>query len=183
MTVDGDRSTNDTCLLVATGRAGNAARRRRPRPRFAQAVEAVMLDLAQQLVRDGEGATKFVRGAGHRRGVRRLRRARSPAPSAKARWSRPPSPARTPTGAASPWPWAAPTSRWTATRLSIRFGDLWAARDGAVSPDYDEAAMSAYMKTPELAIAVDVGVGSGSATMWTCDLTHGYISINGDYRS
>ena len=68
-------------------------------------------------------------------------------------------------------------------RLSIRFGDLWAARDGMVSPDYDEAAMSAYMKRQELVIAVDVGVGPGEATMWTCDLTHGYISINGDYRS
>ena len=68
-------------------------------------------------------------------------------------------------------------------KISIRFGDLWAARDGAVSPDYDEAAMSAYMKNAELSISVDVGAGSASAVMWTCDLTHGYISINGDYRS
>ena len=68
-------------------------------------------------------------------------------------------------------------------KIAIRFGDLVAAKDGAVSPDYDEAAMSAYMKRPELSIAVDVGAGSASAVMWTCDLTHGYISINGDYRS
>jgi glutamate N-acetyltransferase/amino-acid N-acetyltransferase len=68
-------------------------------------------------------------------------------------------------------------------RLSIRFGDLWAAKDGAVSPDYSESAMSAYMTRAELEIAVDVGAGSASASMWTCDLTHGYISINGDYRS
>ena len=68
-------------------------------------------------------------------------------------------------------------------KLSIRFGPLWAARDGAVTPDYDEAAMSAYMKHAELEIAADMGVGEGRAVMWTCDLTHGYISINGDYRS
>jgi glutamate N-acetyltransferase/amino-acid N-acetyltransferase len=68
-------------------------------------------------------------------------------------------------------------------KLSIRFGELWAARDGAVSGDYDEAAMSAYMKRPELEIAVDVGVGSGCAVMWTCDLTKEYVAINGDYRS
>ena len=67
--------------------------------------------------------------------------------------------------------------------LSVRFGDLVAAERGAVAPGYDEAAMSAYMKRPELEITVDVGVGDGSAVMWTCDLTHGYVSINGDYRS
>ena len=58
-----------------------------------------------------------------------------------------------------------------------------AARDGAVAPDYDEAAMSAYMKRPELEVWTHVGVGTGCATLWTCDLTHGYVSINGDYRS
>ena len=67
--------------------------------------------------------------------------------------------------------------------IAVRFGALWAARDGMVSPEYDEASMSAYMKRPELEITVDVGVGRGSATVWTCDLTKGYIEINGDYRS
>ena len=67
--------------------------------------------------------------------------------------------------------------------LSVRFGDLWAAKDGAVASDYDEKKMSAYMKRPELEISVDVGVGRGSATVWTCDLTKRYIEINGDYRS
>ncbi len=65
----------------------------------------------------------------------------------------------------------------------MRFGSLIAAENGAVSAGYDEAAMSAYMKNAELEISVDVGVGAACATMWTCDLTHGYISINGDYRS
>ncbi len=68
-------------------------------------------------------------------------------------------------------------------RLSIRFGDLMAAQDGAISPTYDEARMSAYMKRPELEIGVDVGVGPASAAIWTCDLTKRYVEINGDYRS
>ena len=68
-------------------------------------------------------------------------------------------------------------------RLSIRFGDLMAAQDGAVAPGYDEAKMSAYMKNAELEVGVDVGVGRGEATMWTCDLTKRYVEINGDYRS
>jgi glutamate N-acetyltransferase/amino-acid N-acetyltransferase len=115
VTVDGDRSTNDTLLLFATGQSG-APRISRAGDRrladFRDKLEHVLMDLAQQLVRDGEGATKFIKitvtGA-------TPRPARSPAPSPKARWSRPPSLAKTPTGAASSWPWAAPTSRWTAT--------------------------------------------------------------------
>ena len=68
-------------------------------------------------------------------------------------------------------------------RLAIRFGTHVAAVDGAVSPTYDEAKMSAYMKNAEIDISVDVGSGRASATVWTCDLTKGYIEINGDYRS
>jgi glutamate N-acetyltransferase/amino-acid N-acetyltransferase len=68
-------------------------------------------------------------------------------------------------------------------RMSVRFGELWAAQDGLVSPTYDEAKMSAYMKRQELEVSVDVGVGRASATMWTCDLTKRYVEINGDYRS
>ena len=71
----------------------------------------------------------------------------------------------------------------TVVPLSIRFGDLWAAQDGAIAASYDERRMSAYMKNPELEISVDVGVGRASAAMWTCDLTKRYVEINGDYRS
>jgi glutamate N-acetyltransferase/amino-acid N-acetyltransferase len=67
--------------------------------------------------------------------------------------------------------------------VSVRFGDLWAARDGMVAPGYDEAAMSAYMKNAELEISVNVGPGAGKARMYTCDLTKRYVEINGDYRS
>ena len=68
-------------------------------------------------------------------------------------------------------------------KLAIRFGDLWAARDGRIADDYSEAKLSDYMKRRELEVSIDVGVGRASAVMWTCDLTHGYVSINGDYRS
>jgi glutamate N-acetyltransferase/amino-acid N-acetyltransferase len=68
-------------------------------------------------------------------------------------------------------------------RLSIRFGDILVAEAGSVAPSYTEAEGAAYMKRRELAIAVDVGVGDGRATVWTCDLTHRYVEINADYRS
>ena len=149
---------------------------------FRAKLEAVLLDLAQQLVRDGEGATKYVKvtvtGAASAASARKIARTICESPLVKtafagedANWGR----ITMAAGRADE-----PLNR---ERLSIRFGDLWAARDGRVSPDYDEAKMSAYMKRRELEVAVDVGVGRGSAVMWTCDLTHGYVSINGDYRS
>jgi glutamate N-acetyltransferase/amino-acid N-acetyltransferase len=185
VTVDGDRSTNDTCLVFATGKAGNAVIADVADPRlagFKAALEGVLLNLAQQLVRDGEGASKFVmvtvNGATTDASARKIARTICESPLVKtaiagedANWGR----IVMAVGRADE-----PIVR---EKLAIRFGDLWAARDGAVSDTYSEAAMSAYMKKPELEISVDVGAGSASATMWTCDLTHGYISINGDYRS
>jgi glutamate N-acetyltransferase/amino-acid N-acetyltransferase len=185
VTVDGDRSTNDTCLLFATGAAGGPEAtdpHAEDLAGFRAALEGVLLDLAHQLVRDGEGAQKFVRvevtGASSEASARKIARTICESPLVKtaiagedANWGR----IVMAVGRADE-----PIVR---EKIAIRFGDLWAARDGAVSPDYDEAKMSAYMKNDELSIAVDVGVGSASAVMWTCDLTHGYISINGDYRS
>ena len=185
VTVDGDRSTNDTCLLFATGMAGGPERTDPDDPElagFRAALEAVLLDLAHQLVRDGEGAQKFVRveitGAQSEASARKIARTICESPLVKtaiagedANWGR----IVMAVGRADE-----PIVR---ENISIRFGELWAAREGAVSPTYDEAAMSAYMKKPELEISVEVGAGSASAVMWTCDLTHGYISINGDYRS
>ncbi|HTK36611.1 MAG TPA: bifunctional glutamate N-acetyltransferase/amino-acid acetyltransferase ArgJ [Caulobacteraceae bacterium] len=185
VTVDGDRSTNDTCLLFATAAAGAPRIDDPADPRlepFRLALSSVLMDLAQQLVRDGEGASKFVKvtvaGAVSEASARKIARTICESPLVKtafagedANWGR----ITMAVGRADE-----PMDR---DRLSIRFGPLWAARDGAVSPDYDEEAMSAYMKNAELEVAVDVGVGSASAVMWTCDLTHGYISINGDYRS
>jgi glutamate N-acetyltransferase / amino-acid N-acetyltransferase len=185
VTVDGDRSTNDTCLLFATGEAGAPKISRAGDKRladFREKLEAVMLDLAHQLVRDGEGASKFVKivitGAESAASARKIARTVAESPLVKtafagedANWGR----IVMAVGRADE-----PVNR---DRMSVRFGPLWAARDGAVAPGYDEAAMSAYMKNPELEVAVDVGVGRASAAMWTCDLTKRYVEINGDYRS
>ena len=185
VTVDGDRSTNDTCLLFATGASG-APRISRPGDRrladFREKLELVMQDLALQLVRDGEGASKFVKvivsGAETPASARKIARTICESPLVKtaiagedANWGRIVMAA----GRADE-----PINR---ERLSIWFGDLVAAQDGAVAASYDERKMSAYMKRKELEITVDVGVGRASATMWTCDLTKRYIEINGDYRS
>jgi glutamate N-acetyltransferase/amino-acid N-acetyltransferase len=185
VTVDGDRSTNDTCLLFATGAAGGPKISRAGDRRladFRDKLEGVMLDLAHQLVRDGEGATKFVRinvgGAESAASARKIARTIAESPLVKtafagedANWGR----IVMAVGRADE-----PVNR---DRVSVRFGDLIAAQDGAVSKTYDEAKMSAYMKQAELEVSVEVGVGRSSATVWTCDLTKRYVEINGDYRS
>ncbi len=185
VTVDGDRSTNDTLLVFATGQAGNRPITRPGDPRllaFKAALHAVLLDLAQQLVRDGEGASKFVRiaitGARNDASARKIARTVAESPLVKtafagedANWGR----IVMAVGRADE-----PVNR---ERMSVTFGPLTAARHGRVAADYDEAAMSAYMKQAELEVSVDVGVGSGAAVMWTCDLTKQYVAINGDYRS
>ncbi len=185
VTVDGDTSTNDTCLLFATGAAGAPKISRAGDRRladFRDKLEQVMLDLALQLVRDGEGASKFVKitvsGARSPASARKIAKTVAESPLVKtafagedANWGR----IVMAVGRADE-----PVSR---ERLAIRFGPLVAAVDGAVSPTYDEEAMSAYMKNAELEVSVDVGVGRSTATVWTCDLTKRYIEINGDYRS
>lgn len=179
ITVDSDTSTSDTLLLCATGASGvdatgNAA--------FAQALETVMLDLAQQVVRDGEGATKFVEirvtGAASDADAKVHGLAIANSPLVK-------------TAIAGEDPnWgrvvmAIGKSGAAADRdlLSISFGDILVAEKGWVSPDYREEDAAAYMKGQDLVIAVDLGLGEGASTVWTCDLTHGYIEINADYRS
>ena len=185
VTVDGDRSTNDTCLLFATSQAGapNISRAGDKRlADFRAKLQAVMLDLAQQLVRDGEGARKFVKisvnGAASEASARKIARTIAESPLVKtafagedANWGR----IVMAVGRADE-----PVNR---ARMGVRFGELIAAENGAVSATYDEAKMSAYMKRAELEVSVDVGAGRAGAVMWTCDLTKGYIEINGDYRS
>jgi len=185
VTVDGDTSTNDTCLLFATGASG-APRIGRVGDRrlkdFSRALDKVMLDLAHQLVRDGEGATKFVKvtvdGAASPASARKLAKSIADSPLVKtaiagedANWGR---------VVMAVGKTDEPVDR---DRLMIRFGPHVAAIDGAPAPTYDEATMSAYMKRPELEITVDVASGRASATVWTCDLTKRYVEINGDYRS
>jgi glutamate N-acetyltransferase / amino-acid N-acetyltransferase len=171
--------------LFATSQAGNARIGRAGDRRLADfrlKLEAVMLDLAHQMVRDGEGATKFVKitinGAESAASARKIARTVAESLLVKtafagedANWGR----IVMAVGRADE-----PINR---DRMSVRFGDLVAAQDGAVSASYDEAKMSAYMKRPELEVSVDVGVGRASAVIWTCDLTKRYVEINGDYRS
>jgi glutamate N-acetyltransferase / amino-acid N-acetyltransferase len=185
ITVDGDRSTNDCVLLFATGQVrvppiADATDGRLAG--FRAALGHVLRDLAIQIVRDGEGATKLVRvtvaGAASDASAKIIARTICESPLVKtaiagedANWGR--------------IVMAVGRSDQPVQRemIAVRFGALWAARDGMVSPEYDEAAMSAYMKRAELEIGVTVGPGSGHATMHTCDLTKRYIEINGDYRS
>ena len=185
ITVDSDTSTSDTVLAFATGKAGNDALASFDDPgadAFMAALEDVCRQLAHLVVRDGEGASKFiavtVRGAQSDDSARRVGLAIANSPLVKtaiaggdANWGR----VVMAVGKAGE-----PADRDT---LSIAFGGHWAARDGLPVEDYDEAPVAKHLAGEEVDITVDLGIGEGRATVWTCDLTHGYISINADYRS
>lgn len=185
ITVDSDTSTSDTVLAFATGRAGNAPLSSFDDPgadAFAAALGELCRELAQLVVRDGEGATKFISveisGAVDDVSARRIGLAVANSPLVKtaiagedANWGR----VVMAVGKAGE-----PADR---DRLSIGFGGVWAARNGQPLADYDEAPVAAHLKGEEVIIQIDLGLGEGRATVWTCDLTHGYISINADYRS
>jgi glutamate N-acetyltransferase/amino-acid N-acetyltransferase len=185
ITVDGDTSTSDTVLVFATGKAGNARITGWDSPgadAFAAALNDVCRNLAQLVVRDGEGAQKFisirVSGAASNDSARRIGLAIANSPLVKtaiagedANWGR----VVMAVGKAGE-----PADR---DRLSIAFGGVWAARNGLPVDGYDETPVAAHLKGAEIDIAVDLGLADGRATVWTCDLTHGYIAINADYRS
>ena len=185
ITVDSDTSTSDTVLAFATGAAGNAPLTSFDSPgadAFAAALNDVCLQLAQLVVRDGEGAQKFiavsVTGAVSDESARKIGLAVANSPLVKtaiagedANWGR----VVMAVGKAGE-----PADR---DQLSIGFGGVWAAREGQPLADYDEAPVSAHLKGTEILLEIDLGLGAGRATVWTCDLTHGYISINADYRS
>ena len=185
ITVDSDTSTSDTLLVGATGAAGNAplaADDDARLPAFRDALRDVMQDLAIQVVKDGEGASKFaaitVSGAESDAAARRIGLAIANSPLVKTALA----------GEDPNWGrivMAVGKSGEAADRdrLGITFGDITVAEGGWVSPEYSEEAGAAYMRQSELEIGVDVGIGTGRATVWTCDLTHGYITINADYRS
>ena len=182
ITVDSDTSTSDALLLCATGQSPAAALKGPTAKAFEAALHSVMQDLAKQVTRDGEGATKLVEiqitGAATNRDAHLAAFAIANSPLVKtaiagqdANWGR--------------VVMAIGKSGAQADRdkLSIRFGDLLVAEKGWRSPKYSEAKTSAYMKQDELLIRVDMGLGKAKKTVWTCDLTHGYIDINADYRS
>jgi glutamate N-acetyltransferase/amino-acid N-acetyltransferase len=185
ITVDSDTSTSDTVLVFATGQARHA---RVPAEGgailrdFARALSEVLMDLALQVVRDGEGAQKLIRidvtGAVTNRSAHRIGLSIANSPLVKtaiagedANWGR----IVMAVGKAGE-----PADR---DRLSVAMGGVWMAKHGEVVPDYDETPVVAHMKGREIHIEVDLGLGRGRATVWTCDLTHGYIDINGSYRS
>ncbi len=185
ITVDSDTSTSDTVLAFATGKAGNAILTGHDdtgADAFASALHDVCRQLAHLVVRDGEGAQKFiaihVTGAASDGSARRIGLAIANSPLVKtaiagedANWGR----VVMAVGKAGE-----PADR---DRLSISFGATQVANNGLPVDGYDETPVAAHLKGQEIGIGVDIGLGSGSATVWTCDLTHGYISINADYRS
>jgi glutamate N-acetyltransferase/amino-acid N-acetyltransferase len=186
ITVDGDTSTSDTLLLAATGAGPKhpaiAAAGDRRLADFRAKLEDLLVDLACQVARDGEGASKFitldVSGAASDAAARRIGLAIANSPLVKtavagadANWGR----IVMAVGKAG--------ERANRDRLKIAIGGVKVAARGQRVPDYDEAPVAAHMKGREIAMSVDVGVGRGRARVWSCDLTHGYIDINADYRS
>jgi len=186
ITVDGDTSTSDTLLLFATGKGA----RHNPVTRLADKrlddfrakLNTVLQDLAVLVVKDGEGATKLIRinvsGAESPTAARKIALSVANSPLVKTAIA----------GGDANWGrvvMAVGKSGEAANRdkLSIKFGGHKVATQGLRDPNYSEALMARYMQRAEIEIDIDVGVAKGAAGVWTCDLTHGYISINGDYRS
>ena len=188
MTVDGDTSTSDTCLLFATGAAAKRGQKKIDKAKskklagFSAALHDLMQDLAIQVAKDGEGLSKFVtfevEGAKTWGAARKIALSCANSPILK-------------TAIAGEDPnWgrvvmAVGKSGEAADRdkLGIWFGPYCVARDGERAAEYDEKTVAGYMKNREIVIRVHAGVGKASARVWTCDLTHDYVSINADYRS
>jgi glutamate N-acetyltransferase / amino-acid N-acetyltransferase len=185
ITVDGDTSTSDTLMVFATGGNGTPPIESRADarfPAFAAALHATCLDLALQVVKDGEGASKFVtvrvEGAVSRHSAKNVACHIANSPLIKTAM-------------------AAGDANWgrvvmavgkslepiVMEKLAIWFDDVQVAKSGARAEDYDEAAASAVFARPEFTIRVDLGVDAFASTVWTCDLTHGYVDINGAYRT
>ncbi len=185
ITVDSDTSTSDTCLLFATGKAGNtppSGIADASLDHFRRDLQALMLDLAKQVVRDGEGATKLIEirvtGAENDSAARVIGKSIANSPLVKtaiagedANWGR--------------IVMAAGKSGMEVdrNRLGIGIGGIAIARNGQVVEGYDEDRVTERLEGQTIRIDVDVGVGEGESVVWTCDLTHGYITINADYRS
>ncbi len=187
ITVDGDTSTSDTVLLFATGAAGGALTGLKSADDarlkgFAKALDTLCMDLAQQVARDGEGAEKFIEiaitGAESDRAAHRIAMSVANSPLVKtaiagedANWGR----VVMAIGKAG--------EKAIRDKLRIKIGGVTVAKNGMRDPAYKEAEIMPHMKGRHIVIEADVGVAKGKARVWTCDLTHGYIDINGSYRS
>ncbi|NNK66333.1 MAG: bifunctional glutamate N-acetyltransferase/amino-acid acetyltransferase ArgJ [Rhodobacteraceae bacterium] len=179
ITVDSDTSTSDTVMVAATGASGVDVS---DSDDFAVALHAVMEELAHLVVRDGEGATKFVTvrvtGAMTEDDARKVGLSIANSPLVKTALA-----GEDPNWGRVVMAVGKSGAEADRDRLSIRFGGLLVAENGWVSPSYDEATAAEYMTSDEIEIGVDLDLGAGQATVWTCDLTHRYIDINADYRS
>ena len=180
ITVDSDTSTSDTLILAATGASGHRVSAQNTA--FEEGLHQVMRDLAHQVVRDGEGARKFVEvrlmGAASDQDAKQHAKAIANSPLVKTALA----------GEDPNWGrivMALGKSGAAAERdlIKIWLGDILVAEQGWVATSYSEERGAAYMKNAKLVISVDLGMGNGAAIVWTCDLTHDYISINADYRS
>jgi glutamate N-acetyltransferase/amino-acid N-acetyltransferase len=185
VTVDGDTSTSYTLLMVATGAARHAPIEEADDPvlvDFKRALDEVLIELAQLLARDGEGATKFVTinvgGASSNGAARKIGLSVANSPLVKtaiagedANWGR----IVMAVGKSG--------ERADRDKLRISMGGVRITDGGQVLPTYDEAPVVKHLKGTDIVIDIDLGIGRGRATVWTCDLTHGYIDINGSYRS
>jgi glutamate N-acetyltransferase/amino-acid N-acetyltransferase len=182
ITVDSDTSTSDTLLVAATGQSTAAEVKGPVAKAFEAALRGVMMNLAHQVVRDGEGATKFVEvrvtGAASDSDAHKVAMSIANSPLVKTaiagqdpNWGR---------IVAAIGKSGAEADR---DRLAIRFGDILVAEKGWRHPDYQEEDGASYMLNPELLIHVDLGLGKAARSVWTCDLTSQYIAINADYRS
>jgi glutamate N-acetyltransferase/amino-acid N-acetyltransferase len=180
ISVDGDTSTNDTVLLLASGASGaiigpeNAA--------FAAALTQVSTSLARQIVADGEGITHVVElrieGAATDADALRIAKAIAHSPLVKTAWA----------GSDPNWGRLVAAIGYSGAqidpeRIDIRFGELAICRDGGRAPEFDEAAAHAYIAQPEFSITIQLHQGPGSCVFWTTDLTHEYVSINADYST
>ena len=178
ITVDSDTSTSDTLLVAATGQGADVT----GDADFAEALRAVMLDLAHQVVRDGEGATKFVEvrvtGAADDADARRVAMAIANSPLVKTAVA-----GEDPNWGRIVMAVGKSGARADRDRLTIRLGPHILAENGQLAPGYREEDGAAYMKNAELVLAADLGLGTGAFIAWTCDLTAAYVAINADYRS
>ena len=185
ITVDSDTSTSDTCLMFATGAADNPIPQSKADPLlddFTKGLSELMRDLAIQIVRDGEGATKLIKisvnGAETHADAKRVAKNIANSPLVKtaiagedANWGR----VVMAVGKSD--------ARVSISNLQIKFGGIPITKGGQVIANYDENEVTQHLQGKEIDMEVDLGVGDGQAVVWTCDLTHGYISINADYRS
>jgi glutamate N-acetyltransferase/amino-acid N-acetyltransferase len=188
ITVDSDTSTSDTLILFATGAAEQRGAPRIDKATdkrlagFRAALDELLTNLANQVVRDGEGARHFVSitvtGAKSNASAKKIAKSVADSPLLKtaiagedANWGR---------IVAAVGKAGEPADR---DRLSISFGGIRVAHKGARDASYDEATVSALMKQQTIDIGIDIGLGKGEFTVWTCDLTKEYVEINGDYRS